>query len=158
MADLLECVIQIKALGETLEIAAGTRAGRGRPAAETERVSIWQRLADAERRYATALGLEEHAQPAAASEAAGESAARAAFAARRRAMLAFLNRCTAAQLADRIEWPGRRSTTVADLVAIMLANDTELLGERRQADLAREVCSPCPGSRIPNPGGLPDPE
>jgi len=137
MADLLECLIQIKALAETLEIAAGTRAASGRAVAETERVPIWQRLADAERRYAAALGLDAHAQPAAATDAAGELTARAAFAARRRAILAFLNRCTASQLADRIEWPGRRSTTVADLVAIMLANDTERLGERRQADLRR---------------------
>jgi hypothetical protein len=45
----------------------------------------------------------------------------------------MLDRCTAADLAGVVAWSGRPSTSVADLVAIMLANDTEALGELRRA-------------------------
>jgi hypothetical protein len=41
-------------------------------------------------------------------------------------------------LAGPIIWPGRRSTTVADLVAIMLAHDTENLGGLRRSRMAPE--------------------
>jgi hypothetical protein len=44
----------------------------------------------------------------------------------------MLDRCTAAQLSGLVDWPGRPSTTVADLVAIMLAHDTALLAVLRQ--------------------------
>jgi len=49
----------------------------------------------------------------------------------RRANLAMLDGCRAAQLSGLVEWQGRPSTTVADLVAIMLAHDAEALGHLR---------------------------
>jgi hypothetical protein len=128
MADLLECLIQIKALGETLErisrLAGGTSA----------RAPL-ERLAEAERRYARALGVEAGtAVETIAARDAASDAPPEEFVALRHANLAALGRCTAIQLGSPVEWPGRRSTTVADLVAIMLASDTEMLGElcRRQ--------------------------
>jgi hypothetical protein len=120
MADLLECVIQIKALREAIRV--GTRATDGGTSAEANPVTVsgvWQRMAEAEQRYAVALGT--------------AIAGGAQFLAMRGANLARLDRCTAAELAGFVEWPGRPSTTVADLVAIMLANDTEALGELRRA-------------------------
>jgi len=125
MADLLECLIQIKALRETLEKVASLS---GNAPAAADGVGVWNRMADAERSYAAALGT-----------AAGETSpaggvsdeARRVFVALRHANLSALERCTASQLAGPIIWPGRRSTTVADLVAIMLAHDTEALGHLR---------------------------
>ena len=87
-------------------------------------------MAEAERRYAVALGT-AFAGGANAAAGCGE------FVAMRRANLAMLDRCTAAELAGVVAWPGRPSTTVADVVAIMLAYDTEALGERR-----RDRCRP----------------
>jgi len=130
MADLLECVIQIKALGEALEMVTLPNSARHSP--ETERATIsgvWRRMADAERRYARALG----AAGAAAPSGEGPDDARGVFVALRRSNLARLDGCTAAQLNGPVEWPGRPSTTVADLVAVMLANDTEALGGLRRA-------------------------
>ena len=125
MADLLECLIQIKALRETLEKVASLS---GNAPAAADGVGVWNRMADAERSYAAALGT-----------AAGETSpsrgvsdeARGVFVALRHVNLSALERCTASQLAGPIIWPGRRSTTVADLVAIMLAHDTEALGHLR---------------------------
>jgi len=125
MADLLECVIQIKALGETLERITRLIPG------EDESGALAQ-LAGAERRYALALGTDGTARPGAASSAEVAADTRVEFVVRRRANLARLEGCTAAELAGFVAWPGRRSTTVADLVAIMLANDTEILGEVRR--------------------------
>lgn len=132
MADLLECLIQIKALRDTLERVASLSGSA--PAAPAD-LGVWKRMADAERSYAAALGT-----------AAGETSpsggvsdeARRVFVALRHVNLSALERCTASQLAGPILWPGRRSTTVADLVAIMLAHDTENLGGRRRSRIAPE--------------------
>jgi hypothetical protein len=125
MADLLECLIQINALRHALE---GVASLRGEAPPENEARRVWSRMADAERRYAAALG----AAPGERSSSGGDAGeARRAFAALRQANLALLERCTASQLAAEVDWPGRRSTTVADLVAIMLAHDTEALGHLR---------------------------
>ena len=129
MADLLECVIQIKALREAIDTAMGGRSTSGLISAEMQGVSVWPRMADAERRYAEALGTGF----AGGMEPAPPDAGPAGFVALRRANLAMLDRCTAAELAGCVEWTGRPWTTVADLVAIMLANDTESLGELRRA-------------------------
>jgi hypothetical protein len=138
MADLLECLIQIKALGETLERMTQLPGG-------ADAAVCGARLAEAERRYGIALGTDIEGRMPAAPGAAGPAAPQEEFAARRRLNLAMLNACTAARLGGPVDWPGRPSTTVADLVAIMLANDTEVLGELRRR-------RPSPGSRIPNPG------
>jgi hypothetical protein len=133
MADLLECVIQIKALGEALDLAALAAAGGSSSEPGPASVpGVWQRMAGAERRYAEALGIGAAGRTAFA--ATGSEAGRAGdeFMALRRANLAVLDGCTADQLAGAVAWPGRPSTTVADLVAIMLGSDTELLGEWRR--------------------------
>jgi uncharacterized membrane protein YgaE (UPF0421/DUF939 family) len=126
MADLLECLIQIKALRDTLERTASFF--RDAPA-ESERALVWTRMADAERRYAAALGTAAGANACSGDE---PDEVRRAFVALRHANLAALERCTASELAGAIVWPGRRSTTIADLVAIMLAHDTDVLGELRR--------------------------
>ena len=134
MADLLECVIQIKALRETLALAeTGTLSISENVTAEMERVPVWQIMCEAERRCATALRAESGVLSDSASTPGAPAGAREAFAALRRANLTVLERCTAARLGELVEWPGRPSTTVADLVAIMLANDTEVLGALRRA-------------------------
>jgi hypothetical protein len=125
MADLLECLVQIKALRDALEgVASLSEAAPS----DTDARGDWNRMAGAERRYASALGAAAHALPSPGDDA-GE--ARRSFAALRQANLALLERCTASRLAAEIAWPGRRSTTVADLVAIMLAHDTEVLARLR---------------------------
>jgi len=145
MADLLECVIQIKALRETLALAeTETPSIAGAGPADAEAAPVWPRMADAERRYAEALGTEAGVRPAGATESGDSARARAAFAAGRRANLAMLGDCSAAQLGGPVEWPGRPSTTVADLVAIMLANDTEVLGGLRHGRSAHESRAPTP--------------
>ncbi len=134
MADLLECLIQIKALCETLEMVAPFIPATRSPESERVTVSgVWQHMAEAERRYAAALGTDGPVQPGSASTAGSAAGWIAEFAQLRGANLATLEACTADQLAGFVGWPGRPLTTVADLVAIMLANDTEVLGELRRA-------------------------
>ena len=103
----------------------------GEPA-QIGRVPVWQIMCEAERRYAEALGAETGVRAEMPASELGTAAAREGFVERRRADLAMLSSCSAAQLGDSVEWPGRPATTVADLVAIMLANDTEVLGELRR--------------------------
>jgi len=152
MADLLECLIQIKALCDTLAHAeAVVRSASGIVSTATDGVTVvgaWPQMADAERRYARALGTAGAAAPA------GEGAddARAAFVALRRLNLARLDGCTAAQLGGLVAWPGRQSTTIADLVAIMLAHDTETLAESRRTSPARRARFPNRDSRDPGSG------
>ena len=129
MADLLECLIQIKALGEAL---AGPSCGPSEQSADGERARVWERMADAERRYANALGTRRAGGPPPARSQEGAAVASVVFASLRRANLERLDRCTAAQLSGKVDWPGRPSTTVADLVAIMLAHDAAVLAVLRQ--------------------------
>lgn len=138
MADLLECLIQVKALRNTLE---GVASLPGEAPPEIDARRVWNRMADAERRYAVALGAAPGERPPSGGGAGEE---RRAFAALRQANLALLERCTASQLAAEVDWPGRRATTVADLVAIMLAHDTEVLGDLRRRRAAPEDA---PGAR-----------
>jgi hypothetical protein len=129
LADLLECVIQIKALRVTLALAeTETPSSSGGEPAHIERVQVWQAMCEEERRYAVALGTIVAGGAAPTPPDAGP----AGFVALRRANLAILDCSTADQVAGFVEWPGRPSTTVADLVALMLANDTEVLGEVRR--------------------------
>jgi hypothetical protein len=142
MADLLECLIQIKALREALRLAEAAEGAASLSAggqAGTDHLPVWCRLCDAERRYATAIGANS---ARAASPGGGDADGPAAFAALRRASLDALDSCTAARLGAPVDWPGRPSTTVADIVAIMLAHDTEMLGGLRRS-------SPCGYARTP---------
>ena len=136
MADLLECLIQIKALGETLDVATRSiPAGSSPELARVTGPGVWAEMAETERRYSTALGTEAGTRISKAPASGDSPHAREAFVEQRRANLVMLEGCSAARLAGPVEWPGRPSTTVADLVAIMLANDTEVLGELRRARL-----------------------
>ncbi|MCX6550970.1 MAG: hypothetical protein NTY02_08195 [Acidobacteria bacterium] len=149
MADLLECLIQIKGLGDTLDRLARLFADipeAGPPSVETER--LLRALVDAERRHSTVL---RHATPEVILHEAG-NLSRSGFGARnlsrsgfglrdladefvtlRQGNLAMLQACRANDLAGLVDWPGRRQTTVADAVALMLAHDTEIIGELRIA-------------------------
>jgi hypothetical protein len=143
MADLLECLIQIKALGEALALAeTGAPSMSENEPASMQRVPVWQLMYEAERRYAEALGAETGVRAEMPASELGTAAARDEFAGRRRANLAMLSNCSAAKLGGTVEWPGRPATTLADLVAIMLASDTEVLGELRRARSTPE--SPVP--------------
>jgi hypothetical protein len=142
MADLLECVIQIKALRETLaampELVSGPIPARNLPEMRPDTMpGLWERMADAERRYALALGV---AGGDIVRSGEDETAARSDFAALRGANMDRLEHCAADELAGFVEWAGRPSTTVADLVAIMLANDTDVLGEVRCAHPREPSC------------------
>ena len=126
MADLLECVIQIRALehsiGRIERLVAAAPAAAG-----AEIGALVARLAAAEHTYGRAgLGRTD------GGESSAPTPALAAFIAERRANLDVLRGCTAADLGSPVTWPGRPHTTVADLVAIMLACDTDLLGEVRR--------------------------
>jgi len=126
VADLLECLIQIKALehsvGRIERLVAAAPAAAG-----AEIGGLVARLAAAERTYGRAgLGRAD------GGESPLPASALAAFIAERRANLKVLAACTAADLGSPVDWPGRPCTTVADLVAIMLAHDTDLIGEVRR--------------------------
>jgi hypothetical protein len=161
VADLLECVIQIKALEHA--IARLTRLlDVPPPGCETgaHAQALLSRLVDAERAFSKVWLVtrpEKQGRPepsrATASKrrrrmrhgprprtrggtmttgASGDMpAALEEFVVLRRANLDVLGACTAAGLGSPVTWPGRRDTTVADLVAIMLAHDTEVIGQLR---------------------------
>jgi len=133
MADLLECLIQVKALRETLGmVMPGHSATISPDTGPVTASGVWQRMAEAERRYAAALGTDAGIRPGITSLAEHSESPLEEFVRLRQVNLARLEGCTAAQLAGPVEWPGRRSTTVADLVAIMLASDTDVLGALRR--------------------------
>jgi hypothetical protein len=123
VADLLECLIQIKALGHSISRLERFVAGAP-PAARDAVGAVLQRLLEAEGAYGRAgLG-------AAAAFPECQAAGRLAqFVALRRAHLVVLERLSAEELGRIVDWPGRPGTSVADLVAMMLAHDTERIGE-----------------------------
>ncbi len=144
VADLLECLIQIKGVADTprrlAARAADVRTNALSPADGERRVrEVTARLAAAEMVYRDCLSMMltverptlpalpgVHA-PAAATLSAAE--AHAVFAARRADTVQVLEQCSAEQL-NRIGFePSRGPMTVADLVALMLAHDTDSLGE-----------------------------
>ena len=123
MADLLECLIQLKAL--ELSINRLERFVGAAPAAARANVdAVLDRLLDAEDAYARALsGLHPTRRAGAPATRLGQ------FAAARRAALDLLQRYSAEELGRAVDWPGRPGTSAADLVAIMLAHDTERIGD-----------------------------
>lgn len=130
MADLLECVIQMKALCASIDRLArivGTQSAAFR---ERHTASLAQ-LTEAERMYATALqGLRQPGLlPGTTSARVQGGGVFAEWVGLRQANVEALGACTATDLGTTVSWPGRGRTTVADLVAIMLAHDTEVLGE-----------------------------
>ncbi len=152
MADLLECLAQIKALAETApRLAALVRQAPVerwcvRPAADVwAPIEVLAHLADLELVYgARLLGMisadRPHLQaidPAtlarwAAYREREPAAELARFAARRADTLAVLQRCSAADLERTGSHPRRGVITVADAVAGMLAHDVSHVGQIRQ--------------------------
>ncbi len=148
MADLLECLLQIKGLRETAERLRGLV---GDFASSTNEVAVngapsvpalIADLAEAERLYGGWLrSILSDAQPALADHAANRGDGREPcdrpalerFLDARRDNLQILDRCSAEDLARWGVHARRRRLTVADLVAVMLARDTETLGKIREA-------------------------
>ncbi len=146
MADLLECLIQIKGVADTprrlAARAADVCANAVSPAdAERKVREVAARLAATEMVYRDCLSMMltadrptlpalpgSHAAPAATLSAAE---AQAVFAARRADTVQVLEQCSAAQLNRIGIEPSRGPVTVADLVALMLAHDTDSLGDLR---------------------------
>ena len=152
MADLLECLAQIRALAETaprLEALVGTAADSRwhvRPGGSVwAPVEVLAHLADLELIYAARLRamltIDEPALQIVDQEALAQRAgyldwpvavALDRFLARRRDTLELLRSCSAAELERRGRHPRRGVITVADQVAIMLAHDTSHVGQIRQ--------------------------
>jgi hypothetical protein len=151
MADLLECVLQIKGLRETADRVTALvhnldadRWGRAAPEGPSAAELLGQ-LAEIESLYGASLRLMLAAPrpglPAFDAQSllalgryrrwdAGEALER--FLARRRDNLELLDRCLADDLSRVGLHPIRRETTIADLVAFMLASDVDHLGEIRR--------------------------
>jgi hypothetical protein len=138
MADLLECLIQIKGVADTprrlaARVRAAVHAGRSAEAA-----AVVARLAAAEARFASCLdAMMAHEGPSLPSldltsldvdpdRPLGDSMQ--AFAWRREQVVRALEKCSAEDL-NRLGFePSRGPMSVADLVALMLAHDTDQLG------------------------------
>jgi hypothetical protein len=152
VADLLECLVQISALGETV--------GRLERLVEVFPDSSWRHCGD-EREGSSALdalacivlyedSLDESLRTVLARTPPGDvtaasrslqaggrhddrsaAAMLARFAAQRRSTLAILTHCSAEDLSRTLADPLRGSLQVADLVALTLANDTDRIGQIR---------------------------
>lgn len=146
MADLLECLIQVKGVADTprrLAVrSAALVAAVGAPDAGRTVQEVTARLADAEIVFRDCLSMmlaaESPTLPSLPASPAGRRAspspltveeAHAVFATRRADTVRVLERCSAAQLNRIGIEPSRGRMTVADLVALMLAHDTDSLGE-----------------------------
>jgi hypothetical protein len=153
MADLLECLLQIKGLRETADRVAvlvhrvePTRwmqaaPGNGPCAADVlaqlaEIESLhgeWLRLMLASSRPVLSAFDDRALFDVARRHGWEPPAALDRFLAHRRHNLEVLDRCSAADLSRVGVHPVRREVSVADLVAVMLANDVDRLGEIRRA-------------------------
>jgi hypothetical protein len=150
VADLLECLIQIKGLADTprrlAQRAAEFASSPSSPATALEGgVETARRLLAAETQFRGALSLmltrdrpalailpgDAMAGAAPAAGVPGESfnACQRAFAAERAETVRMLDACSAEQLNRTGFDPLRGPVTVADLVAAMLAHDTDRLGD-----------------------------
>ena len=151
MADLLECVIQIKGLADTLRRLAETAAGASedrwhlRPAPGVwAPIEVLAHLADTElvcgARLRAMLTVDH---PALQQVDGARLAARAhyldwplavaldRFRCRREDTIELLGGCSAEELGRIGVHPSRGPMTVADLVAVMLAHDTDHVGQIR---------------------------
>jgi uncharacterized damage-inducible protein DinB len=163
MADLLECLLQLKALADTprrvqaLLDAAPAPRWATRPAPDVwAPVEVLAHLADAELFWGTRLRLiltaerphlEPYDQDALAARAAYLSwpveSAFARFAARRADTVELLESCPAAELERTGRHAVRGEITVADIVATLLAHDTDHVGQiRRRLGLAEPAEQP----------------
>jgi hypothetical protein len=138
VADLLECLIQIKGVADTpRRLAARVRAAAagGR---EQDAADVAARLAMAEARFSSCLALmlaqDRPPLPSLDLSALDVDPGRPlgdwmqAFSWRREEVVRALEKCSAEDL-NRVGFePSRGPMTVADLVALMLAHDTDQLG------------------------------
>ncbi len=152
MADLLEAVLQIKALAETLhrveELLRDAPPGRWavRPLPGTwAPVEVLAHLADTELFHGTRLRLvltgdRPFLQPFEGAVLAAYARylewpprlALERFRTRRAETLELLSSCSAEDLARVGVHPVRGEMSVADLVALMLAHDTDHVGQMRE--------------------------
>ena len=144
MADLLECLIQIKGVADTprrlaQRVAEAADRSSSREAVERRAWDITVRLLGAEQRFRDCLSLMlsrdratlpelERGGPAGDPPTTLEACQRE-FEARRAETVVVLDGCTADQLNTIGIEPLRGPMTVADLVAVMRAHDTDRLGE-----------------------------
>lgn len=152
MADLLECVIQVKALGETIP-RLDELLRRHPPPLWLERPAddVWSpaevvaHLADTELFFGTRLRLiltrdQPHLEPFDQERLARRAAYRdwppllalSRLRTRRLENLELLEGCSAEELARTGRHPLRGPLTVADLVADVLAHDTVHIGQIRE--------------------------
>jgi hypothetical protein len=150
VADLLECLIQIKGLADTpRRLAQRAAAFAASPSSHAEAsqgvVEAARRLLTAETQFRRALALmlscdqpaleilpgDTPAGSARPGEVPGDSfdVCQGAFAAERAGTVCVLDACSADQLNRTGRDPLRGPITVADLVAAMLAHDTDRLGD-----------------------------
>ncbi len=152
MADLLEALLQIKALAETparvTELLHSTDADRWtlrRRPAEWAPVEVLAHLADTELLFGLRVRLilsasrpslpvlEQHALAERAGYLSWPPAmALNRFCVRREETIELLASCSAEDLERVGLHPVRREITLADLVAIMLAHDTDHVGQMRE--------------------------
>jgi hypothetical protein len=152
MADLLECLLQIKGLRETCArlatLARSLDSGRWNESRSGGRLTAREllvRMAETELLYGAVLRqmvggarIVSAVEPQSLDFVAGRlkwSAGQALerFTSRRRDNLEVLDACSAEDLSRKARHPVRREVTVADLVALMLATDVEQVGEIRRA-------------------------
>ncbi|HVN30913.1 MAG TPA: DinB family protein [Thermoanaerobaculaceae bacterium] len=152
MADLLEALIQIKALAETpprvttlLRLApADAWARRPRPGTWAP-IEVLAHLADTELFHGTRVRLILNGDRPLLPRFEGAVLAERArylewppalalerFCTRRTETLELLSVCSAAQLERVGVYPTRGLVTLADLVALMLAHDTDHVGQMRE--------------------------
>jgi uncharacterized damage-inducible protein DinB len=152
MADVLEALMQIKALAETPPRLAGLLRSAPQEAwTRRPRPGVWAavevlaHLADSELFYGTRVRLVvtgdrpflQPFQGAILAERAGyiswpPTVAFERFRTRRVESLELLSSCSAVELARVGVHPLRGEMSVADLVALMLAHDTDHVGQIRQ--------------------------
>jgi len=152
VADLLEALLQIKALAETpARIARLVRSADAprwtvrRSPAEWAPVEVLAHLADAELlfglRVRMILSADRPLLPVLEQRGLAERArylswapevALERFTARRGETVELLASCSAPELGRVGVHPVRREVTLADVVAIMLAHDTDHLGQMRE--------------------------
>ena len=144
VADLLECLIQIKGVADTprrlaVRMAQMAEAPTPHPDADRRAREVTFRMAGAELVFRECLSRMLAAErPALPPLPGGQPAidgprsaveAQALFTARRADTVRALDQCSAEQL-NRIGLePSRGPMTVADLVAVMLAHDTDSMGD-----------------------------
>lgn len=165
MADLLECLLQLKALADTpgrfTQLASRGERSRWyqRPASGVwAPVEVLAHLADAELFYGTRVRLVLTAErppftpydQAALAARAGYlvwpvEVALERFFVRRRDNLELLESCTASELGRVGLHPVRGEMTIADIVALLLAHDIDHLGQvRLRLGLAEPPSEPQP--------------